>query len=100
MVYSGVLVEGEEVGELFPSLACVLCVLEAWFIVCKVFAIGHVIAMDSLHGVFLLAAAFALRRASIAILSCTDLLCVDVGFLLALLRALVSSFCSAVILFR
>jgi hypothetical protein len=62
MLYSGMLIEeGEGVGEAVPSLVGCLCVVDARFIVGKVVAHGHGIAMDSLHGVFLLAAAFALR---------------------------------------
>jgi hypothetical protein len=57
MVYSGVLVEGDTGGEEVPSLAGDLPVLDPRFIV----VFGHGIAMDSGQGVFLLAAAFALR---------------------------------------
>jgi hypothetical protein len=95
IVYSGMLVEGETVGEAVPSLACDLCVFDAPFFVGKVTAFGHGIAIDSLHGVFLLAAAFALRSANIAVLSSSVLFCRA-----ALLRALISSFCSAVKLLR
>ena len=62
----------------------------------KVAAFGHGIAMDSVHGVFLLRAAFVLRRA----LFSSVILCIDVRCSDALLRALISFFCSAVKLFR
>jgi hypothetical protein len=61
MVYAGVLVEGEAGAELFSSLAGNLYVLACMFIVGKVAAVGHGIAIDSAHGVFLLASAVALR---------------------------------------
>ena len=51
MVYSGVLVAGEPVGEAFPTLAGDPCVLDARFFVVKVAVFGHGIAIDSLHGV-------------------------------------------------
>ena len=62
----------------------------------KVVVFGHGIAIDSAHGVFLLAVAFVLRRA----LFSSVILCVDVCCSAALRRALISSFCSAVKLFR
>ena len=87
MVYSGVLVEGEA-----PSLTVDPCVLDARFFVVKVAALGHGIAMDSLHGVFLVATSFALRLASnVALFSSVMLL--DVRCQASLLRSLVSSFC-------
>ena len=79
-----------------PSLTGDMCVLDARFIVCKIAAFGHGIAIDSGHGVFLLAAAFSMRRA------CTDglLSSVMVHRGTVLLRALISSFCSCVKLSR
>ncbi len=56
-----VLPEGETGGEAAPSLAGDVCVLDAGFTVAKAAAFGHNIAMDSVQGVFRLAAAFALR---------------------------------------
>jgi hypothetical protein len=61
MVYSGMLVEGEHGGEEVPSLAGVPCMSDARFIVGKVAVSGHCIAIDSVHGVFLIASAFARR---------------------------------------
>jgi hypothetical protein len=50
------LVEGEAGGEAVPPLAEDACVVNG-----KAIAFGHDIAMDSAHGVFLLAASFDLR---------------------------------------
>ena len=61
MVQSDVLPEGEMGGEAAPSLAGDVCVLDAGFTIPKAAAFGHGIAMDSVQGVFRLAAAFALR---------------------------------------
>jgi hypothetical protein len=61
MIYSGLLVEGDAGGEAVPSLAGDACVLDVRFIVGKDSVFGHGIAMDSAHGVFLLATAFSLR---------------------------------------
>lgn len=61
MVNAGVLVEGEAGAEVFPSVAGNLCVLADIFIVGKLAAFGHGIAIDSAHGVFHLASAVALR---------------------------------------
>jgi hypothetical protein len=58
MVYVGVLVEGEAGAEVVSSLVGDLSVVDGRFFVLKY---GHGIAMDSAHGVFLLAAAFSLR---------------------------------------
>jgi hypothetical protein len=55
------LVEGEHGGEEVPSVAGVPCVFDARFIVGNVVVCGHYIAIDSAHGVFLLASAFARR---------------------------------------
>ena len=57
MVYSGELVKGESI--LFVAGDPFL--LDARSVECKVVAFGHRIAMDWGHGVFLLAASFALR---------------------------------------
>ena len=94
MVYSGVFVEGET-----PSLTVDPCVLDARFFVVKFAAFGHGIAMDSLHGVFLLATSFALRLASSVALFSSGML-LDVRCRASLLRSLVFSFLSAVKLFR
>jgi hypothetical protein len=61
MVYYGMLVEGEHGGEEVPSVVGVPCVSNARFLVGKVAVCGHCIAIDSTHGVFLLASAFARR---------------------------------------
>jgi hypothetical protein len=50
-----VLVEGESGAALFSSMVGNLCVLDGMLIVRKVAAFGHGIAIDSAHGVFLLA---------------------------------------------
>jgi hypothetical protein len=65
IVYAGMLMEDETRGEAVPSLvvgdSCEFDVFDARFPVGKVIAFGQSIAMESAHGVFLLAAAFALR---------------------------------------
>ena len=53
--------EGETGGEVAPSLAGVVFVLDAGYTVGKAAAFGHGIAMDSAQGEFRLAAVFALR---------------------------------------
>jgi hypothetical protein len=58
MVYVGVLVEGETGAEVVSSLVGDPSVVDGKIFVVKY---GHGIAMDSAHGVFLLAAAFSLR---------------------------------------
>jgi hypothetical protein len=69
MVYPGVFIEGDAGGE--PPLLS-----EAWALTNGLRAIsGRCIAMDSVHGVSRLAAAFALRRASIACLCSPVILC-------------------------
>jgi hypothetical protein len=54
------LLVGEARGEAVPSLAGDACVVDVSFTVVKAISFGHGIAMDSAHGVFLLAAAFPL----------------------------------------
>jgi hypothetical protein len=69
MVYTGVFIEGDAGGE--PPLLS-----EARALTNGLRAIsGRCIAMDSAHGVSRLAAAFALRRASIACLCSPGILC-------------------------
>ena len=62
------LIEGEAGCEAFPFVAVDLCVFNTGFMVGKSVTFGHGIAIDAAHGVFLLAAAFTLRRASIVAL--------------------------------
>jgi hypothetical protein len=89
------LVEGEAGGEAVPPLAEGACVVNG-----KAIAFGHDIAMDSAHGVFLLAASFDLRWASNVALFSSVMVCVDARCRAALLRVLISSFCSSVKLLR
>ena len=72
------LIEGEAGCEAFPFVAVDLCVFNTGFMVGKSVTFGHGIAIDAAHGVFLLDAAFTLRRASSVALFSSVMLCVDV----------------------
>ena len=78
MVYSGMLIEEDAGCEVSPSVAVDLCVLNIGFMVGKSVTFGHGIAIEAAHGVFLLVAAFTLRRASSVVLFSSVMLCVDV----------------------